>query len=668
MKSFKNWIVVFLIAVAAFSGLLVQMLLSLPRVDTLNYYTPSETSVLFSVDNQPVARFHKEENRTVVPLSKINQNIQNAVVAIEDQRFYSHNGLDFQGIARATAKNFLYGKIVEGGSTLTQQLAKNLFLTKQKSFTRKIAEAILAVQIERRFTKEEILEYYLNQIYFGHNTYGIESASQLYFNKHAKDLDLAESSMIAGIIEVPEVFSPYKNFKLTKARQKLVLDKMVELGYINKSEAKRAYEEKITIYPENLKKLGVMAKYFSDYIKLQLIEKFGEEAVTKGGLKVYTTLDPAMQKAAESAVQKFVTEEGPKYNFSQVALIAIDPRNGYIKAMVGGADFVESQFNRAIQAKRQPGSSFKPIIYATAIEKGISPGTVLADKPTNFKVFPNRWNPTGNWSPKNFDGKFNGNVTMQYALEKSLNIPSIELLQKVGIGDAVQMARRLGIESRLEGALSLALGASEVSLIEMTSAFSTFANAGTHFQPMSIIKVLDRNNKVIFEETPKWEKVLDENTAAIMAEMMEGVILRGTGYRGNIGRPAAAKTGTSQDYKDAWFIGFTPNLAAGVWVGNDDNKPMKGVAEVSVCPRLWKEFMYSALYNEPVIDFPKPSGLVTVRICLSSGLLANPYCPKNKTVSAKFFEKEVPISDCYVHPREDTSEQRIEEVTTSEAY
>ncbi|MBI5700587.1 penicillin-binding protein 1A [Candidatus Saganbacteria bacterium] len=658
----RSLLIVILIIAAAIVGIFVQTMLTLPKVETLDYYIPSESTTLFSSDSNPMARFHKEENRRVVQMSSISPYIKKAVISIEDERFYSHNGVDFQGILRAAGKNLLCGRIVEGGSTITQQLARNLFLTRQKSIVRKFAEIIIALQIEHRFTKQEILEYYLNQIYFGHNAYGIESASDLYFDKHAKDLTLAEASMLAGIIEGPELFSPYKNMKLAKGRQKLVLAKMVDLGLTSLTEAQNAFQEILPIYPENLRKFGNMAPYFVDYILQLLTEKYGEEMVNKGGLRVYTTLDPNMQIAAEEAVKRFAEGEGPKYNFSQASLIAIDPRSGHIKAMVGGVDFVKSQFNRAVQAKRQPGSSFKPFIYAAAIEKGISPGTVIEDKPISFKVYRNKWNPRGSWSPKNFDKKFHGNVTLQTALEKSLNIPAIQLLQDIGVSAAISIAQRMGITSRLEPALSLALGASEVTLYEMTSAFGVFANNGVRFEPVAITKIVDRNGNVIFQHEARGKRVLSDNVAAVMDEMMEGVILRGTGVAGNIGRPAAAKTGTSQDFRDAWFVGFTPHLVCGVWVGNDNNAHMKGVAEVAVCPRLWREFMSKAMGVYPAVDFQKPQGLVAVKICLSSGLLPNSSCPKDKIVSAKYFEKDIPIAECYIHPTEkDAVEEKEDE-------
>jgi len=653
MKFSRAFIISAFIGLAVISGLLLQIIISLPDVNDLNYYTPSEASVLLSQDGKIFARFHEEENRRVVTLSNMSPYIQKAVVAVEDERFYSHHGIDFSGILRATFKNFLYGRIVEGGSTITQQLARNLFLSRHKTLVRKLAEMMLALQIERRFTKDEILEYYLNQIYLGHNTYGVEAASDAYFGKHAKDLTLGESAMLMGIIEGPEIYSPYRNLKLAKARQKIVLAKMVDLNLIPLDEAKRAYAEEIKFHPENLKRYGQIAPYFVSYIFGELIKKYGEEAVNKGGLKVYTTLDTNAQSAAEEIVTKFASEEGKKYNFSQAALLAIDPRNGFIRAMVGGTDFVKSQFNRAVQMKRQPGSAFKPFVYTAAIEQGISPGTVLPDKPTIFNVYPNEWNPEGKWEPKDFDGKYRGNVTMRFALEKSLNIPSVKLLEKVGIESAMGMAQRMGIKSHLEPGLALTLGVSEVTMLEMVSAYGAFANQGARFEPISIYKILNRDGVVIYNYEPKGEQVLDQNVTAVMVDLMKGVLTRGTGIRGRLDRPSAAKTGTTEEYKDAWIIGYTPQLVTGIWVGNDDNHHMKGVAEVAVCPRIFKEFMNRALVSEPPLDFPPPQGLVTVRLCLSSGLLANKYCPANRVVYAQFFEKDVPLSECYVHPIEE---------------
>ncbi|MFA4844778.1 MAG: PBP1A family penicillin-binding protein [Candidatus Margulisiibacteriota bacterium] len=609
LKLDKLFLVLALVVVAAVAGLALQILTQLPDIDQLSSYVPSESTILFSSDSKVLARFHQEENRQVVPLSKISPYFQQAVIATEDPNFYSHHGLDFYGILRATIKNLAYGRIIEGGSTITQQLARNLFLNKRKTYARKLAEALIALQIERRYTKEEILEMYLNQVYLGHNAYGIESAANLYFGRTAADLDLAESAMIAGLIRGPELYSPYRNFKGSKLRQIVVINKMLEHGFVNERDGKLAAIEVLEFSPKNLKALGETAPYFISYVLQQLTEKYGEELVYHGGLKVYTTLDTKMQAAAEAVVTKFVSGEGKSYNISQAALVSLDPRTGYIQAMVGGVSYFDSKFNRAVQAKRQPGSSFKPFIYTAAIEQGIMPGEVIMDVPTTFRVWPNRWNPFGTWAPKNFDGKFNGAVTMRYALERSLNIPSIKLLERVGIQSAIDVAHKMGIASRLEPALSLALGASEVSLLEMTSAFGVLANLGLRVEPASIIKIESRDGVQLYANKIIERRVLDENVVAIMIDLMRGVLSRGTGFRGQIDRPAAAKTGTSQDFKDAWFVGFVPQLVTGVWVGNDNNAPMRGIAEVQICPRIWKAYNQIVLAGVPVVSFPPPEGL-----------------------------------------------------------
>lgn len=643
-----------LLGVLAGAGILFYLIHQLPSVESLVSYLPSESTIIFSYDGKILARVHKEENRQMVSLTNISPYFINAVIATEDPTFYSHHGLDFRSIIRAGIKNFAYGRVVEGGSTITQQLARNLFLTKRKTIARKLGEALLAMQLERRYTKEEILELYLNQVYLGHNAYGIESAAILYFGKKAADLDLAESAMIAGLIRGPEIYSPYRNYYNAKLRQIHVLNKMLEHNYINEMEGKAAALEKISFSPKNLKRMGEIAPYFISYMIQDLIKKYGEEMIYHGGLKVYTTLDPAMQAAAEDTITRFVSEEGSKYNFSQAALVSLDPRTGYIKAMVGGADFYESKFNRVLQAKRQPGSSFKPFIYAAAVQQGLSPGTILEDIPTTFQVWPNRWNPFGTWTPKNFDEKFRGPVTMRYALEKSLNIPSIKLLERVGIQNAIDLAHKMGIQSHLEPGLSLTLGASEITLFEITSAYGVLANNGIRVEPTAIIKIENRDGAILYEHDIRETRVMDSNVAAVTVDMMKGVMTRGTGVRGQISRPAAAKTGTTQDFKDAWFIGFVPQLVTGVWVGNDDNTPMEGVAEVAVCPRIWKTYNQIALANQPVINFPRPEGLVDVKICIFSRKLAGPYCPTEEVQWVTLWNKEVPTQVCDIHTNEKT--------------
>jgi len=631
-KTGKLFLAVFLVILAVLAGFALQILTQLPDIGSLNSYIPSESTILYLADGKILARFHQEENRQVVSLSKISVYFQKAVIATEDPHFYGHHGLDFWGIARAGVKNLIYGRIVEGGSTITQQLARNLFLTKKKTLSRKLAEALIALQIERHYTKDEILELYLNQVYLGHNAYGIESAANLYYGKTAAELDLAESAIIAGLIRGPEIYSPYRNFNGSKIRQVYVINKMLEQGLIDERDGKLSAIENIEFSPKNLKSLGEIAPYFISYVLQELTQKYGEEMVYHGGLKVYTTLDTAMQSSAENIITQFISGEGTKYNFSQAALVSVDPRTGYIKAMIGGADFIQSKFNRATQAKRPPGSSFKPFIYTAAIEQGILPGEILMDTPVTFQVWPNRWNPFGSWTPKNFDDKFRGPVTMRLALEKSLNIPSIRLLERVGIQNAIEVAQKMGISSRLEPGLALALGASEVSVLEMTSAFGVFANAGIRVEPTTIIKIENRDGIELYNHRLVERKVLDKNVAAIMVDVMKGVLTRGTGVRGRIDRPAAAKTGTSQDFKDAWFIGFVPQLATGVWVGNDNNSPMKGVAEVAICPRIWKSYNQAVLAGLPVMDFPRPEGLTPADYLIT--------VPKTEESSEEVIEEE----------------------------
>jgi penicillin-binding protein 1A len=649
-KSRFKFIVIFLLLIiAALAGIFIQIFTQLPDVESINTYLPSETTMIFSGDGKVLARLHQEENRQIVSLSKISPYLPKAVIATEDPHFYQHHGLDFSGIIRATIKNAIYGRVVEGGSTVTQQLARNIFLNRKKTMVRKLAEIVLALQLERRYTKEEILELYLNQVYLGHNAYGVESAANLYFGKTAAELNLAESAMIAGLIRGPELYSPYHNYKGAKLRQIFVLNKMLEHNLVDEREAKLAAINELNFSPKNLKSYGEMAPYFISYILQNLVKQYGEEMVYHGGLRVFTTLDTQMQAAAEAVITKMVSQEGTKYYFSQAALVSLDPRTGYIKAMVGGTNFYTSKFNRVIQAKRQPGSAFKPFVFATAIEQGISPGEVFQDVPTTFNVFPNTWNPNGTWAPNNFDKKFNGAVTLRYALEKSLNIPAIKLLERVGINNAIDLARRMGISSHLEPGLALTLGVSEVSLLEMTSAYGVFADSGIRVEPVAITKIENRDGVTIFKQTIEERRVMEANTAAVMIDLMKGVLTKGTGVRGQIGRPAAAKTGTTELFRDAWFIGFVPQLVTGVWVGNDDNSSMQGVAEVAVCPRIWREYNLRALANEPILNFPKPEGLVEVKICLSSGKLAGAFCPENRQRWGTFWKNDAPNKTCDKH-------------------
>jgi len=643
-------ILYFIILAAVLSGLFLQILTQLPNVETISIFSPSETTEIYASDGTVLAKLHREENRYVVPLEKISPMLQKAVVSTEDERFYQHRGIDFQGVLRAAVTNITKKRVEEGGSTLTQQLARNLFLTRKRSITRKIAEMVLALQIERRYTKAEILELYLNQIYWGHNAYGIESASLVYFNKHASLLSLAEAALLAGIIEGPERFSPYKNMEGAKFRQASVLSKMVELGMITEASASFAKMQPIALSTETPNKYKFVAPYFTTYIINQLIDKYGEYTVYNGGLRVYTTLDLNKQRIADEVVKKFIQEEGETYNFSQAALVSLDPRTGYIRAMVGGASFEASEFNRAWQSKRQPGSSFKPYVYTAAMEVGVSPGFIIEDSPATYEVPADEWNPEGKWEPKNFDEKYRGKVTVRQALERSLNIPSVRLCDKIGVGNVIDVAKRMGIKSPLKRALGITLGISEVTLLEMTSAYGVFANGGIRVEPTAIIKIEGPRGQLIYRHTIIEKKAITKNIAAVMVDMMQGVLLRGTGVRGNIDRPAGAKTGTTEEFKDAWFLGYVPQLVTGVWVGNDNNEPMEGVTEVAVSPRMWKAYMSSVLIDETIIDFPKPEGLVEETICLDSGKIPNAYCPGDRIVKATFWWNDKPTETCTYHP------------------
>ncbi len=645
----KGFALLLLIIIASVAGISAQIMLNLPDVSEISVYIPSQTTEIYSSDGVLLAKLHREENRTVVPLSKISPILTKAIIAMEDSQFFEHHGFNLQGIIRALIANIQRGKIAQGGSTITQQLARSLFLTKERTLYRKLAELILAIQIERNYTKEEILELYLNQVYWGHNAYGIESAANIYFGKHASELTLPEAALLAGIIRGPELHSPYRNPAGAKFRRSLVLNRLLKLDIITEREAAAAEAAPLKLAGERPKEKRYIYPYFTSYVVSNLIDRYGEEAIYNGGLRVYTTLDTRMQKNAEYVISQFISKEGEVYNFSEMALVSIDPRTGYIKAMVGGASFEVSEFNRVTQAMRQPGSSFKPYVYTAAMELGISPGYIIEDSPITFEVPSDIWNPEGKWEPGNFDERFRGNVTVRQALESSLNVPSVKLLDLIGVQAAINAARKMGIKSKLRRNLGLTLGVSEITLLEHTSAIGTLANSGVRVEPTAILRVEDRDGTIIEKHVIREKRVLDPNIAAVMVDIMKGVLIRGTGVRGKIDRPAAAKTGTSQEFKDAWFIGYVPQLITGVWAGNDDNTPMEGVTEVAVCPRMWKAYMERVLTGVPSQEFPMPQGLVSIEVCLDSGELATINCPQDRVISADYWWNKVPTGKCKKH-------------------
>ena len=576
----------------------------LPDV-TRVYSPPSQATRIYAANGELIASLFRE-NRVTITLDQIPRHVRRAVLAIEDARFYQHRGVDFIGITRAMWHNLQSGELVEGGSTITQQLARQLFLTQERILSRKLTEMALALEIERRLTKDEILERYLNEIYFGQGSYGIEMASRVHFGKSTSKLTLAEGAMLAGVIRAPSIYTPYRNMGRARARQALVLERMVTLGMITPPQAEEAKRQPITLKPPSAGLIGIRAPYFVSFILPQLLDRFGEEVVYRGGLEVYTTLDTQMQALAEKAVRQGI-ERGQERNLrlSQGALVVLDPRTGQIKAMIGGYDFAQSQFNRAWQARRQPGSAFKPFIYVTALANGVTADRILEDTPITFEIRGSK-----PWKPKNYDGKFRGPILLRQAVEHSVNVPAAKTIAELGPDRVVEYAKRMGISSPLQPHLSLALGTADVTPLEMASAFGVLANMGVRVRPMAIRKVVDADGKVLYEAYPEREVALPPAVSYLMTDILKGVITRGTGRAAAIGRPAAGKTGTTDDYRNAWFIGFTPQLVTAVWVGNDDNTPMRRVVGGGLPAEIWAGFMKRALDGVPKDDWPRPDEII----------------------------------------------------------
>ena len=535
---------------------------------------------------------------------EVPENLINAFIAIEDRRFEKHHGVDFQGIVRAAGSNLLAGKVVEGGSTITQQLARIVYFDQEVNLWRKLKEMRTSQKIEQEVTKEQILERYLNLVYLGSGAYGVADAAWVYFSKPVKELTLPEVAMLAGLPPAPSVYSPLKegklsNEKLAKERRNLVLQRMEKSGFITEAEAKKAMAEPLNINPGKPK---LQPSYFTEYIQQELPKRVSKAVLKVKGLTVETTLNPEWQTAAEEAVKNAVENYGSYQGFDQAALVAIDPRNGQIKAMVGGKDFndLESNnyLNRATQTKRQPGSTFKTFVYTTAIEAGFSPNRGYLD--SEYIV--------NGYQPKNYSETFRGWTSIVDALKYSVNVVAVKALISVGWEPTIEIAHKMGIESDLKSTFSLALGASEVNLLEMTSAYGTLAAKGVHTEPYGIKRILDQHGNVIYEQSLNSQQVIEEDTAAIMTWMLEGVVNAGTGTAAGLDRPVAGKTGTTDEARDLWFVGYIPQLVAGVWLGNDDNKPTWGSS--STAAYTWRNFMTEVVEDFKVEDFPKrPSNL-----------------------------------------------------------
>lgn len=559
---------------------------------------PMASSQFFDAKGNLITTVDSEEDRIPVTIDKTPKNLQHAFLAAEDIRFYEHGGIDFRGIGRAIYTYIRWGE-VQGGSTITQQLAKNYFLTQEQTLSRKLHEAFIALQIEQKYTKNEILEMYMNQIYFGQGAYGVETAANTYFGKHVQDLDLAQCAMIAGIPKSPNYYSPLSNPKAAKERQKTVLEQMTKYGFITKEQADEAYAEPLTY--KSLNESPGSKKYFIDYVIQLLVDKFGPDAVYKQGLKVYTTLDPDMQKAAETAAARTPTyyTDSNKLKQPQSSIVAVDPKTGYIKAMIGGRG--TDQFNRAVMAERQPGSAFKPFVYMNAFEQGATPSDTVQDSPI-----------PGDWNPQNYDRSFHGTVSYRTALTYSYNVPAVKVAMKYGPEKIVKLAKKFGITTLVdddENAV-IALGGLThgVTPLEMAGAYAGIANMGKFNKPTPIIKILDRNGKVLYEHKANPTQVVKPGTAYMMISMMEDVMTRGTGRGAAINRPCAGKSGTTSDYHDAWFVGFTPDLACAVWIGDDNNDSLGGMTGGGEPATLWRTFMSNALADTPASDFEAPDG------------------------------------------------------------
>lgn len=716
---------------------------TLPSIRAFEEYRPGIITKLYDANGQLIGEF-LEERRILLPLTSIPRSLLEATIAVEDSRFYRHCGIDFLGIVRALWTNLKARRVVEGGSTITQQLSKLLFLTPEKTIGRKIKEVVLALQIEHRYSKDEILELYFNQIYFGHGAYGVEAAANTYFGKRTQELTLAESALLAGLPRWPAHYSPYNNPEVALKRRAHALRRMVKEGFITEQEARQASQE-----PLRLKKLTAgenEAPYFVEHVRRKLEKRYGTHAIYRGGLKVYTTLDLEIEKIAQRSLKEGLrnidktlgwrkperaTEEElslfakekrsrilarlkedgvypgivveatstfasidlggglegilPAKNIAwtgfrspstilkakdkvevrvveldrekeriilaleqrpkiQGSIVVLEPSSGYIKAMVGGYDFEESEFNRVTQARRQPGSAFKPFIYTTAIDCGYPPNYIIIDAPVIYDDWGEKW------TPQNYDERYIGPTTLRVGLAQSRNVVTVKLLEEIGVKRVISYAHRMGIKSYLGPNLSLALGTSEVIPLEMAAAYAIFPNQGIKTEPLSILKVLDRDGNVLEENFPKEEEVLKPTTCYLMTNLLRGVVEQGTGWRARaVGRPCAAKTGTTDECTDAWFIGFAPDLVTCVWVGFDEKISMgKDMTGSRVAGPIWTDFMSEVFKDKPIREFPTPEkGLSFARICPESGLLATKECPR--VMVEAFLEGTEPTDTCDLH-------------------
>jgi penicillin-binding protein 1A len=647
-----------LAAAPAARGVIADPEKDLPALERLEIFQPGEPSLVYGSRDEPFASL-APEYRIFIPLQRIPPQVQQAVLDVEDAQFYQHGAISLKGMARAALRNLTSAKVKEGGSTITQQLAKGLFLSSERTLTRKVKEIQLAREIEARYSKDKILEMYLNTIYFGGGAYGIEAAARTYFSKSVGQLKLPEAAVLAGLIKAPSFYSPFSDVKRARARRDIVLRRMQTEGHLTAAQTKTATDAPVVLNP--LFKARGIAPFFVDYVRHELESRFGRVLLARGGLRVYTTLNLEMQRMADEVLRSGVkniekTLAGkrkatqPDPTGLEGALVALEPSTQEIRVMVGGLDYARSQFNRAVQAKRQPGSTFKPFVYTAALERGYTPASILDDFPISYSIPQN--GRQADWSPENFDHQFRGPVTLRRSLEESINVPTVRLLEAVGTDPVIALAHRMGIKSELRREYALALGVSEVTLLELTSAYGVLANQGLRVPVSGIRRVAGPNGEVLEEGHPAGERALGEEVCFLTTSLLQGAVERGTAKRGRVpGWRVAAKTGTSQDAVDMWFVGFTPTLVAGLWVGYDQPRSV-GSHETAgrLAAPLWAEFMRRALRGVSPETPTIPEGVMSARVNYRTGLPTDPgdsegiteFFLRGETLGAETAEPDTP--------------------------
>ena len=665
MKTFIiSFLIFLLLGGLGLTGLLKIVGRDLPSPAHLQVITPATKTRVLDRQGHLIGEFYRE-NRTLVSLDEIPPNLVNAFISVEDRRFWDHWGVDPAGIARASLKNMASLRTRQGASTITQQLARNLFLTFDQTLSRKVKEAVLALRIEQNYSKREILEMYLNQIYFGDGAYGVQAAARRFFGKDVGDLSLAQSALLAGLPRNPRDYSPRRHPEAALNRRAVVLRSMTDCGYVSAEQAEAATADTLDVVAAPLPLDN--APYFMEMVRQHLEGEYGNGAIYEGGLTVYTTLDLPLQQEAERALENHLVdlekrlkvkntrahflaerEEGksPPLDYLQGAAVVLDAESGAILALAGGRSFEESNFNRATSAMRQPGSAFKPFIYLAAIQKGFYPSYTLMDAPV---VYFERGQPP--YRPQNYDREYRGPVTLRYALSKSLNVPTIKLQEEVGTAAVIEAARTAGIETPIPRFRSIALGSAEVTLKDLVYAYAVFANNGIQVEPYFITRIEDRSGQLLREFRPVRREVLPAAPVGILDNMLATVMNEGTGAAARsmgFTRPAAGKSGTTDDYTDAWFVGFTPQVVTGVWIGYDKKVTIgRGMTGSAAALPVWTKLMEAATRDLPVASFEMPEGVVVREICEETGLPASPFCPTTKREI--FLERNVPSETCYLH-------------------